>query len=130
MYCSQPKYEYFCTTENKNFECVFLKKYFISWYYFIFYFLHCSIDRKYEYFCTTDNKNFKCVFLESILFKLTDGISDVLVDRLSWNLEIWKSSPDVALSREPRISKSDCFLFFFFFFFTTQKTKCRRKIDI
>ena len=35
---------------------------------------------KYEYFCTTGNKNFKYVFLKFIFFKLTDGISHVLID--------------------------------------------------
>ena len=69
-------------------------------------------------------KNFKCVFLESVFFKLVYVISQILV--IDW-LEIWKrSSADVPLSHEPRISKSDVF----FYFFTTQTMKNTRKIDI
>ena len=132
VYCSRRKYEYFCTTGNKNFECFFLKKYFVLWYLFsyyyfvIFYFLYCSIDPKYEYFCTTCNKNFICVFLESIFFKLVDRISHVLVDWLTWNLEIFIGCTFIARTTDFKIW---CFFYFFFFLFTTQKTRGTRKID-
>ena len=115
-------HEYLCTTDNKNFKCVFLKKYFILQYYYlflyyyyfmIFCFLYYSISCKYEYFCTTGNKNFKRVFLKSIFFKLADGISHVLVDRLTWNLEeIFTECTFIAWTTEFKIWCS--FLFFFY----------------
>ena len=86
-------------------------------YFMIFYFLYCSIDRKYEYLTETSNAFLSNpYFLNWPTFQLTD-----------W-LEIWRrSSPDVPLSHEPRMSKSDVA---FYFPFTSQRTRSTRKIDI
>ena len=95
------------------------------YYFVIFYLLYCSIDCKYEYFCTTANRNFKRVFLKSILFELTNGISHVLVDRLTWNLE------EIFTERTSIASTTDFKIWcFFLFLFTTQKTKSTRKIEL
>ena len=101
-------------------------KLFLHYYYYfiIFYFLY-STDCKCEYFCTTSNKSFKCVSFKSIFFKLTDGISHVLVDRLTWNLEdTFTECIFIAWTTDFKIW---CF---FLFLFTTQKAKSTKKIDI
>ena len=80
-------------------------------FYNVLFFLYCSIDFKYEYFCTTGNKNFERVFLKFILFELADGISHVLVDRLTWNLEeIFTGCTFVAWTTDFKIW---CFVFHF-----------------
>ena len=89
----------------------------------LFYSSYCSIDCKYEYFCTTENRNSKRVFLKSILFELADGISHVLVDRLTWNLE--EIFTGCTFTTDFKI-----WCVFRFYFLTTQKTKSTRKIDI
>ena len=88
-------------------------------------FLYCSIDCKYEYFCTMGNKSFKCVFLKSIFFKLTDGISHVLVDRLTGNLEeIFTEYTFIAWIVDFKIW---CFFSIFFFFLPSKRWKAQEK---
>ena len=131
MHCSQRKYEYFCTTSDENFKCVSLEKYFILQYYYlflyycyfiIFYFLYCSTDCM-NIFVQRVTETSNVFFLKSILFELADGISHVLVDRLTWNLLTGYTF--IAWTTDFKI-----WCFFLFFFFSTQKTKRTRKIDI
>ena len=70
------------------------------------------IDCMCEYFCTACYKIFKCVFLDSEFFKLVHVISQVLVDRLTWNLkEIFNGCTFIARTTDFKIW---CFLYFFF----------------
>ena len=70
------EYEYFRTTGNNTFKCVFLQKLFyfrillfifilLLFYNILFFVLP---DCKYEYSCTTGNKTYKCVFLLKKIF--------------------------------------------------------------
>ena len=94
---------------------------FLYYYYFVMF---CSLDCKYKYFCTTRDKNFKCVSLKSILFKMADGISHVLVDRLTWNLkEIFTGCTCIAGTTNFKIWCLFLFFFFFFFFYHPKDEK-------
>ena len=111
VYCSQPKYGYFCTTGNKNFKRLSLKKYFIFCTARLIVSMNIFVQR------VTSN-----VFISNQYF--LNWLTGYLTFQLTDWLEIWRrSSPDVSLLHQPRISKSDVFSIFFFFFYHPKDEK-------
>ena len=130
VYCSQRKCEYFCTPGNEKLQMCFSQKniffiillfiFILLLFYNILFLVTARWIASMNIFVQRVTSN---VFFSNPYF--LNWLTGYLMFWLTDWLEIWRSSPDVPLSHESRISKSD--VFFFLFFLSPKRRKAQGK---